>query len=368
MSGGYRKYLKNIIPRLAAHEEVDKILCASPIRLAFQDWFEELSNVMFVRCDTFSVISIKRDGALEKALGIFSPDVIYLPVERYFKFKDVPVVNMVRNMEPYSPSIERKTVVDMIKHWAQSFNGKKAAKNADRVIAVSKFVYDFLDSKWKIPKNKIGLVYHGINVMDSTDNKRPDIISDSWDNGFIFTAGSIRPARGLEDLFLAMKYLTLQGENSVRLVIAGECSLRMTSYQKKLEDWVKDNNLSDRICWSGSLDEKEMSWCYQNCRLFVMTSRVESFGQIAGEAMAHGCISVSADNPCLPEIFGDTAIYYKAGNSTELGATIKDVLNMDSGQCEELTKRAIERSNKYSWDTCVSKTVEELLLASKRNS
>ena len=61
---------------------------------------------------------------------------------------------------------------------------------------------------------------------------------------------------------------------------------------------------------AGNLSEKEMSWCYKNCKMFVMTSRVESFGIIAGEAMAHGYICISVDNPCLPEIFRVAAVYY----------------------------------------------------------
>ncbi|MCK4825897.1 glycosyltransferase, partial [bacterium] len=132
------------------------------------------------------------------------------------------------------------------------------------MIALSRFVSDFLETQWEIPAEKIGLVYHGIDVKGEEDGYRPHIISQSWHGKFIFTAGSIRPARGLEDLLLAMKHLSLQGEKSVRLVIAGESGHSMVGYQKKLKDLAQVNNLSDRICWAGSLNENEMAWCYQN--------------------------------------------------------------------------------------------------------
>jgi glycosyltransferase involved in cell wall biosynthesis len=34
--------------------------------------------------------------------------------------------------------------------------------------------------------------------------------------------------------------------------------------------------------------------CYENCSVFVMTSRVESIGLVALKAMASGCLSIDA--------------------------------------------------------------------------
>ncbi|MBT9145641.1 MAG: hypothetical protein DDT42_01516 [candidate division WS2 bacterium] len=101
-------------------------------------------------------------------------------------------------------------------------DGKRAIKRADRVIAISKFVSDFLVTRWRIPNEKIGIVHHGIDVVGIKECKRPYVILKDWEGQFLFTAGSIRPARGLEDLLLAMKYLLLQGEKTVKVVIAGE--------------------------------------------------------------------------------------------------------------------------------------------------
>ncbi len=88
-------------------------------------------------------------------------------------------------------------------------DGKRAVKRADRVIALSRFVSDFLVTHWGISNEKIGLVYHGIDAKGDGDGSRPHIIPKNWRGLFIFTAGSIRPARGLEDLLMAIKHLSL---------------------------------------------------------------------------------------------------------------------------------------------------------------
>jgi len=185
--------------------------------------------------------------------------------------------------------------------------------------------------------------------------------------GLFFTAGSIRPARGLEDLLLAMKHLSLQGEKSVRLIVAGESGHRMADYQKKLKDWAQKNNLSDRICWTGSLNKNEMAWCYSHCAAFVMTSRVESFGMIAGEAMAHGCMCISSDNPCLPEIFASSALYYPPKDFTTLAKQIQAVISMGQAEKAAMSRSAKDIASRFSWEICAQKTAAELARA-VRNS
>jgi glycosyltransferase involved in cell wall biosynthesis len=154
----------------------------------------------------------------------------------------------------------------------------------------------------------------------------------------------------------------LEKVNIEGLVIAGETESRMILYRKKLEKWIKMNNLSLKICLAGKLSEKEMSWCYRNCKMFVMTSRVESFGMIAGEAMAHGCVCVSADSPCLPEIFGDAVVYYTPKKGKLLVKVIKSVTEWGNYQREEISKKARERTAEFSWDV----TVERLLTEFKK--
>jgi len=350
---------------MAKHHDVEAILCATPDSIGIQDWFNPMPNVRFVSCKPFRFLFSYRDAELLQELEKFSADVIFVPVERNFKFKSVPVANMIQNMEPFVANSDGNPIGERFRQWVQYVDGRRAAKNADGVIALSKFASDFLETKWKIPAEKIGLVYHGIDASKNGDCKRPHIIPEDWEGRFLFTAGSIRPARGLDDLLLAMKHLSSQGEKSVRLVIAGESGRRMAGYQKKLKDWARENNLSDRICWVGSLNEKEMAWCYQNCSTFVMSSRVESFGMTGGEAMSHGCICISADNPCLPELFGDVAIYYPPKDGQALAEVIKTVLTWDDNQRKSMSEKARKQAAKFSWDVCAAKTVAVLAKAAE---
>lgn len=365
MSGGYRKYLRNVIPRMAANPVVEALLSASPESLNVQDWFDEpFSNVEFVNCKPFRFMRHNSDQELKQHLEKFSPDVIYSPTERSFRFNKVPVVNMIQNMEPFVTNIDGNPFNERGRQWIQVVDARKAINKSDRVIAVSEFVKDFLIKKWDIPADKIGIVYHGVEDLNQKGNNvvRPPFIPNDWDGQFLFAAGSIRPARGLEDVLYALNHLSAKSSIS-GLVIAGETTSVMMKYRKKLEAIIKTHNLSSRVYWAGNLNEREMAWCYQNCFAFVMTSRVESFGMIAGEAMAHGCICISADNPCLPEIFGNAAIFYKPYSGEDLANKIMEVLSWDSQKRALASETARQRASEFSWDICAEKTVVQLAKA-----
>jgi len=362
ISGGYKKYLQNVIPRMVKDPAIEEILCATPPSINIKEWFSFLSKVKFVTCKPYKFLRFSPDYKLKKILDRFSPDVIFIPVERYFKFDEVPMVNMIQNMEPFAENIDVNSFTDKCRLYIQRLVAKRAVRKSDRVIAVSKYVKGFLLDKWSVPEEKIGLVYHGIESPLIGECVRPNNIPKDWEGNFLFTAGSIRPARGLEDILGAMKYLMLEKVSIKGLVIGGETESRMVPYRRKLEEWIKINNLSSKIYWTGKLSEKEMSWCYRSCKIFVMTSRVESFGLIAGEAMAYGCVCISSDNPCLPEIFGDAAVYYHHDKAELLAETIKSVSKWDNHCCGEASKKARERAAEFFWDV----TVERLLTEFKK--
>lgn len=356
ISGGYKKYLLNTIPRLANNVNVKSILCAAPASLKVQDWFEPYDNVKFIDCLPFHLFGYN-DKTLRQQLEKFSPEVIFIPMERYLSFKNVPIVNMVHNMLPMV-SIPSNTLKERLRNFVQRSIAKRAVRRSKRVIAVSNFVKEYIGSKWSLPPKQIGLVYHGTD-FDTVVAERPDAIPRKWDNHFLFTAGSIDPYRGLEDIFLAMKLLSEQNIDT-RLIIAGDVRPAMLGYWKRLKDMIQKLNMSSNVYWIGKLCEKEMSWCYQNCQAFIMSSRVEACPNIALESLSNGCITISANNPPLPEFYGDTAIYYTSYDEKSLTEALLHVLNVGEVQRRSMSEKARQRASKYSWDKTVERTIIEL--------
>lgn len=356
MSGGYRTYLRNVLPRLAAHGAVEAVLCATPRAVGVETWLPFLPKVQFMLCRPFRFMRHQPDSDLERSVRAFSPDVVFIPVERYLAFYGLPLVVMLQNMGPLTP-VSGNPVSEQLRYLAQRMETRIAVQHANYVIAPSNFVREFLVEQWRISDSRIRTIHYGsTKSIGEGRHQKPPLIPASWQGKFLFTAGSIEPYRGLEDILQAKYSLKDHGDIG-GLVIAGATRPNMVAYQRKLARWARRHGIAPQVCWSGILSEEEMAWCYRSCRLFVMTTQVESFAITGLEALIYGCVCIVANNPPLPEIFGDAARYYTPGDGQELAHTIEEALALKPAQKQAATKIVQERTALFSWD----QNVEQLL-------
>jgi glycosyltransferase involved in cell wall biosynthesis len=367
LSGGYRKYLESLLPLLVNNPHVEALLVANPSSLDAVAWHDNIPGIEWVG---FSPI-LSRFGRLDtkarSRIRQFKPDVIFFPTARIFQLGSIPIVAMVQNMEALAPRFGPYPFLEDFKLKLLARATLTAARKADRVIAVSHFVRDYLYKKMGVPEEKISVVYYGADMSDSSNNDaiRPDMLTGPQKDDLLFTAGPIRPYKGFEDAIGAMGHLAKQGENGLSLVIAGHVSPQMSGYKKRLERLADKEGVSDKVIWLGHLNPHEMNWCFKNCKVFLMTSRVESFGLVMLEAMLHGCMIVSADNPCLPEIMGDAAVFYPPGSKKLLADAVRSVLSWPPEQRKAASDRAKKRVLQFSWDITAERTVQELARAAK---
>lgn len=360
ISEGYKKYLKNILPLMSRHHKIKAILCASPQNLAVPSWFKPMNNVTFVNCKPYKVFA-KKDEDLHNQIEQFHPDVIFVPIERYFKHGDTPTVCMLQNMLPMAP-LKHPNLLETIRNKVQKSIARKAVERSRRIVAISCYVSEFLQREWQIPSHKIGIVYHGVELPRDEELPVPAILSPEWANQFIFTAGSIEIFRGLEDIILAVDKLRQHGRDE-RVVIAGSARAATMSYYRKLQELVERLDLRRNIFWAGMLNEKEMAWCFRNARAYIMSSKVEACPNTALEAMSYGKIIISSTARPMYEFFRESAKYYETGDEKKLADCIIDVSRFSSAEKDGLAQAAMRRALEFSWEDTVDQTIAEFYKA-----
>jgi len=355
LSGGYKKYLNRVVPLMAIDSRIEHLDVFIPIEIGQISKGKVRWHLLPKWND------IKVASWLKSHLPKLNPDVVFIPTARWINFNGIPIVIMVRNMEPLLVPFKVSSIKECLKNIGRYVSALKACKRANRIIAVSNHVREFLIKKWRINPHRIGIVYHGVDVSEkSSDILIPESINGTKISRFIFTAGSIRPARGLEDLIKAMKYLKDMYPD-LYLIIAGKTSHETELYKHHLNKLSIKLGVRERILWVGHLNENEMIWCYQNCSTFVMTSRVEACPNIALEAMSHGCISVSTDNPPMPEILSDSAFYYNAGNSSHLAEQISLALNLSEEERKNKRDESLTIAKRFTWERTAHLTIDQIV-------
>jgi len=325
VSGGYAKYLQEVVPRLAAHTEVEAIRVYVPREMASRD---------------ASYLPWQTLGALRREVVAWKPDVVFIPSSVTLDAGGIPIVNLSHNMEPLERPLAGNAPVEALRNLVRAAVARQALRRARRIIAASNHVRDFLVARWRIDPDRIGVVYHGVDLPP--DTVRPAALQDVGE--FLFTGGSIRPARGLEDL----------ADVPGVVAIAGSADPGTVRYARRMR-----RELGNAV-WLGKITPAEMAWCYENARLFVMTSRAEACPNTVLEALAHGCLSVSTDKAPMPEFYGDAALYYRGGDRRDLARAVGEALRLSPAAAAELREKARARSRHFTWDRTTEATVREL--------
>lgn len=354
-SGGYHKYLRKLVPMLEGDPAVDELMVFVPPQAADTISFSSISAESWPKGD------LVRGGQwLKRRLKRSAPSVVFFPLSRYLMVDHIPTVVMVRNMEPFAKLFDnplREKVTNVLRAYVT----RRACRRSTRVIAVSKYVRDFVCSEWGISSSKVGLVYHGVDpVRADTPTSRPVCIGDS-ETRFLFTAGSIRPARGLEDIIGAFAVWGSAEQHT--LVVAGAADRTMIPYQQHLQHLARKLGIGDRLIWAGRLSSSEMSWCYDRCTAFVMTSRAEACPNIALEAMSHGCLCIASTRPPMPEFFEQGAFYYEAQDTIGLVSALDQALGCGQPGLEKMRSAGLHRSTQFSWEKTAVETIRELKIA-----
>jgi glycosyltransferase involved in cell wall biosynthesis len=360
LSGGYRKYLQWLVPLLQNASGVSGLEVFVPERAATTLILEGVPLHTIAATDAY-----RGYAQLKTHLRASKPDVVFIPTANWLHCGPIPVVVMVRNMEPLLVPFEGNSLGDGLKNLARTYVARRASQRSCRVIAVSQYVRDFITQRWRLAPDRVGVVPHGIEPpVARAEASRPSSLADMALGKLIFTAGSIRPARGLEDIIDAVAWLH-RSDPSVTLVIGGEPKPDTRFYHDRMRRLAAHRGIAHRVIWAGQLNAREMAWCFYNSAAFVMTSRAEACPNIVLEALSHGCLSVSTDHPPMPEFFGDTAYYYQARNARSLAEQLMTALDAPGADQQAKRLAAIRRARQFDWRTTAERTLEQLRLATK---
>jgi glycosyltransferase involved in cell wall biosynthesis len=349
ISGGYLKYLESLIPLLRQDPRVSRLDVFIP------------EGVHLPGCASLRTWP-PRDGvtgfpALRADLARLAPDVVFFPTARRVDCGAVPTVVMVRNMEPLAVPFGGNTWRESLRNIARARVARAACERASRVIAVSNYVKGFITDRWHLPASRIARVYHGVHAPDAASAIAPPSLAGV--RRFVFTAGSIRPARGLEDLIRAAPAL-LRDHPDLAIVIAGKADAVAHAYEARMQHLAAKLGVARAILWTGQLSQMEMAWGYERCAAFVVTSRAEACPNVALEALSHGAPVVSTSQEPMPEFFKETATYYRPAHEAQLASRVSEMMTEPAAAAARRRETARARAAEFPWHRTADETVTEL--------
>ncbi len=256
-----------------------------------------------------------------------------------------------------------KTIGSLKTTIVQKLLLKKSIKRADKIIAISKATKEDIIDIYKIPEERIQVIYEGTNFeakeIEISEKQKEEIENKLGikDKKFIFFLSTIEPRKNIETLVRAFNYMKRKENIDLKLILSGGLGW---NYDTVLE-LVENSEFKEDIKMTGFISNEEKSYLYKNAECLVYPSLYEGFGLPVLEAMSNKCLVVTANNSSLPEVGGNAAFYYESVlNYGELGNKILEVINLNKEEKEIKINRGLEQVKKFTWDKCAKETLEML--------
>jgi glycosyltransferase involved in cell wall biosynthesis len=233
-----------------------------------------------------------------------------------------------------------------------------ALKQADAVIAPSKYTRGDLIELMKVPEDRIRVIPEGVEAHFFVPAERSQVQEVKTRLGLsrpylIFLVGTPEPRKNLLRTVAAAR----RAAPDLDLVVVGP----KDPIRKLLADDLRGVHLI------GSLAEEDLPYVLHGAELSLYPSLAEGFGLPALESLAAGVPLVTSNRTALPEVVGEAAVRIDPESIEDIEQAIGGLLE-DDDRRRRLVEAGRARARVFSWES----TAREVLslyreLAGSRN-
>lgn len=239
------------------------------------------------------------------------------------------------------------------------------AKKADRIIAVSHSTKKDVEEIFKIPSEKIDVIYSGLDKRffeESRISSQKVLEKYGITKKYILFLGTLEPSKNIIRLLEAFAKFKeksnhfANGQNSkfdYQLVLAGKRGWLSQEYLRI----IKDLGLGKDVIFTGYIVGDELVPLFRNSQFFIMPSLYEGFGMTVLESFATGTPAIISKVSSLPEIAGDAAYFIDPMNKEDMiEAMLK--FSRDENMRNEFKAKGLEQVKKFDWQKTARETLE----------
>jgi glycosyltransferase involved in cell wall biosynthesis len=242
---------------------------------------------------------------------------------------------------------DKSWLIYKFKQMVYRFVIKSAARRSAYVITPSEYVRQDVAGFAKISPDKIVVTLEAADPIPHVESI-PTLVGKK----FIMYVGRPTPHKNLERLIKAFGELK-KTYPDLLLVLAGK---KDTNYQR-IQSKIANKSYAKSIIFTDYVSANHLRWLYENCQVYVFPSLSEGFGLPGLEAMVHGAPVVSSNATCLPEVYGDAAIYFNPKDVHDMAEKISGVLS-DNKLRQTLIAKGKTQAAKYSWVRMAKQTLD----------
>jgi glycosyltransferase involved in cell wall biosynthesis len=334
----FSTYLTSIVKKWKPPKLKTKIFYEVP-----NEVLERINTLLSRNNSLISKTSLYTKNAIEISKNldfdiIHAHDWLTYPAGLYLKkLQNVPLVTHIHATEFDRALGFGHPVIHEIEYLGLNFS--------DKVIAVSKYTSNIIKEHYKVPEEKLRVIYNAF-LSPSEEPKK----IKKFKEPVILFLGRLTIQKGPK-IFLdfAKKLIETYGKN-VRFLIAGAGEL-----ERELMLEAASLGIGTKIMFTGFLTRSEVENALSMSDIVVMPSPSEPFGLVALEAMSFGCALIVSKQSGVSEII-ENAYKVDFWDVDKMVAIVKGLLE-NPEKLKNIQKEAKAEVQKFKW----SDRAEELI-------
>ncbi|MCA9409338.1 MAG: glycosyltransferase family 4 protein [Candidatus Omnitrophica bacterium] len=234
--------------------------------------------------------------------------------------------------------------------------GEKAAK----IICCSKNTVRDLQKYFNIKKNKISMVYQGVDknlfyLIGREEEKYAVKLlrNKGIHEPFILSVGTIEPRKNLENILHAFDKLRTRKQFQGKLVVIGMKGWMSES----IYGLIRKLELKEHVIFLGYLSDPELRMFYNKAEAFVFPSFYEGFGFPIVEAFCCGTPVVTSNVSSCPEVAQDAAMIVDPYDPESISQGIAQIIN-DQEVKNMLREKGLRRAGDFNFRKTAKKTLD----------
>ena len=225
---------------------------------------------------------------------------------------------------------------------------KRVVQNANKIIAISNKTKEDIIKLYKIPENKIEVIYLASSLQKNNSNE------SSFKNfippKYILFIGNRTGYKNF-NLFIEATTSLLLDDKNLHIICTGKNFtieeikyFQLLGIEKQLiHFFVEDNNF--------------LAYLYQHAQLFIFPSLYEDVGIPILEAFNCGCPVLLSNASCFPEIADNAGYYFNPTEKKSIFIAVKNMLE-NKDLRDEYIELGYEKTKIFSWQKTAEQTGE----------
>jgi len=235
---------------------------------------------------------------------------------------------------------------------------RKSCRWAKKIIAVSENTKRDLVRLYKVPEEKIRVIYEGISEKSEILNPKSEIISKFkiQNSKILLFIGRLEERKNIIGIIKAFDILKEKYNLPHKLVLAGEFGYGEENIKYK----IANSKYKEDIILAGYVSDEEKWGLLKNADIFLFPSFYEGFGLPILEAQSVGTPVVTSNISSMPEVAGDSAVLVDPKDTEEIAEAAYRIIS-DESYKNDIIEKGLENVKRFSWDKCAGEVADIIL-------